>query len=395
MITLSKSGDTIVFVFDDNGHYLQNGTIEVPLNSLSLVVDSSNMVTFKKAATNDIFVSALVSEFGMTKDELISWYKENMTGGGGGSIDSGAVQTMIDASISGMADNASYDSVSQEIKFYNGNTEVYSVDASDFVIDGMIDDVRIETISGVTYLVIDFNTASGKEDIQIPLTDIFDPSNYYTKAEIDASLSGKQDTLIEGVGINIDDNVISVENPSVYLTQAEYDALVSGGTVDPDTYYVISDATAIDINQYYTSAQTNSAINAAVSGKADASAVTASIEAATSGKVDSSSVVTAVTSGSTDSEIPTAKAVFDAIPTGSSITVSSAITSGDTNPVEGGAIYDKFDEVEQVTARALIDLNDKFDGLKLKRITQSAYDALVSAGTVDNSTLYIITNVVN
>ena len=389
MINLSKSGDTIVFVFDDNGHYLQNGTIEVPMNSLSLVTDDSNMATFKKAATNDIFVSALYSEFGMTKDELIAFYKENMVGGGG--LPTEEIQDMIDASISGMADNASYDSVSQEIKFYNGNTEVYSVDASDFVIDGMID----ETISGVSYLVIDFNTASGKEDIQIPLTDIFDPSNYYTKQEVDASLSGKQDTLIEGIGINIDDNVISVENPSVYLTQAEYDALVSGGTVDPDTYYVISDATAIDINQYYTSAQTNSAISAAVSGKADTSAVTASIEAATSGKVDSSSVVTAVTSGSTDSEIPTAKAVFDAIPTGSSITVSSAITSGDTNPIAGGAVYDKFDEVETVTARALIDLNDKFGGLKLQQISQANYDALVSGGTVDASTLYIITNVVN
>ena len=53
-------------------------------------------------------------------------------------------------------------------------------------VDGMIENVSIETISGVSYLVIDFNTASGKEDIQIPLTDIFDPSNYYTKAQIDA-----------------------------------------------------------------------------------------------------------------------------------------------------------------------------------------------------------------
>jgi hypothetical protein len=31
--------------------------------------------------------------------------------------------------------------------------------------------------------VIDFNTASGKQDIQIPLTDIFNPNNYYTKSE--------------------------------------------------------------------------------------------------------------------------------------------------------------------------------------------------------------------
>ena len=87
MITLSKSGSTVIFDFDNNSGYLQNGTIEVPVNSLSLVIDSSDMVTFKKSASNDIFVSALASDFGMTKAELEAWYKENMvgsTGGGGG-----------------------------------------------------------------------------------------------------------------------------------------------------------------------------------------------------------------------------------------------------------------------------------------------------------------------
>ena len=81
--------------------------------------------------------------------------------------------------------------------------------------------------------------------------------------------------------------------------------------------------------------------------------------------------------------------------------VSSAITSGDTNAVAGGAVYDKFDEVEQVTARALnglaeadevaaralVELNDKFGGLKLVKLTQQEYDALT---TKDNNTLYVI-----
>ena len=93
-----------------------------------------------------------------------------------------------------------------------------------------------------------------------------------------------------------------------------------------------------------------------------------------------------------------------AITDGVSIEVSSAITSGDTNAVAGGAVYDKFDEVEQVTARALnelsegqevtaralIDVNDKFDGMRLLKITQSGYDAL--SGNTDSNTLYIIVN---
>ena len=88
-------------------------------------------------------------------------------------------------------------------------------------------------------------------------------------------------------------------------------------------------------------------------------------------------------------------------------TVDQTIISGSTNAVAGGAVYDKFDEVEQVTAAALNALNDrlsedeevtaaglnavndKFDGLKLKKLTQAEYDALT---TKDAQTLYIIVN---
>ena len=43
---------------------------------------------------------------------------------------------------------------------------------------------------------------------------------------------------------------------------------------------------------------------------------------------------------------------------GGSITVDTALDSGSTNPVENRVIYNKFDEVEQVTAAALNALND-------------------------------------
>lgn len=98
---------------------------------------------------------------------------------------------------------------------------------------------------------------------------------------------------------------------TIELTQAEYDALVSGGTVDPNTYYIISDASPADMSNYWTSAQTNSAITQAVSGK-----------------VDTSSVVSSVTSASTNSEIPTAKAVYDAIPQGGGTSFDLPIYSG-------------------------------------------------------------------
>lgn len=57
---------------------------------------------------------------------------------------------------------------------------------------------RLQEIPTIKALKITFNTDAGKQDIIIPLTEIFDPSNYYTTAETDNKIaeatSGKADT---------------------------------------------------------------------------------------------------------------------------------------------------------------------------------------------------------
>lgn len=167
MINLTSSGGTITFAFDNNSGYLQNGTIEVPVNSLSLIVDESDMVTFKKANSNDVFVSALASDFGMTKEEIIAWYKANMVGNG---TDTETVQAMIDESISGKADTSA---VTQSInEAVSGKADTSAVTASiEAAVSGKASQSDLETVSG--------------------------------------QVATKQDILSAGTGIDITNNVIS------------------------------------------------------------------------------------------------------------------------------------------------------------------------------------------
>ena len=95
--------------------------------------------------------------------------------------------------VSNYIDGVEYESdgTNHSIVFYHGSTYVDSIDATPFLKDGMISDVRVENGN----LIIDFNTDSGIEDISIPLTEFFDPEVYYTKTEVDTLLAEKESEI--------------------------------------------------------------------------------------------------------------------------------------------------------------------------------------------------------
>ena len=117
-------------------------------------------------------------------------------------------------SVSGYADSVQYNTSSKYVEFYHGGTggtKVYEFDASPFLIDGMVESVVITSVtsggSEVTVLEITWNSAAGGQVTDIPLTEIFDASNYYTKSET----SGKTEianALAEKV--NVADNNVEV-----------------------------------------------------------------------------------------------------------------------------------------------------------------------------------------
>lgn len=119
-------------------------------------------------------------------------------------------------SLEGYFDGVNYVKNDKKIYFYHGETQKAYVDTTDFVIDGMIESVEIKDVtsgaSTVKCLVIVWNTDAGKEEVDIPLSEIFNPDNYYTKAEVDtaisAATSGKADASdVETISGNV--NTIS------------------------------------------------------------------------------------------------------------------------------------------------------------------------------------------
>lgn len=86
-----------------------------------------------------------------------------------------------------LVNNGSYNSTTKKIELKHNSTVLAQIDATAFIKDGMVESV---VITGGN-LVITFNTDAGKESISIPLTDIFNPANYYDKTAIDGQMSLK------------------------------------------------------------------------------------------------------------------------------------------------------------------------------------------------------------
>ena len=177
LLKITDLGSGIMVQGTDNVLYPDNATLTYPYNSIVVVTDESDIATFRSASNNDVLFSGLIGKIQIggetvTKQNINAKFDAiaNQESGGGGDV-------------TGLFADASYDSQTKHINFYDkDNTLVAYVDATDFIKDGMVSNVEI--LNG--NLVITFNTDAGKEPITIPLTDIFNPSNYYTKTDANA-----------------------------------------------------------------------------------------------------------------------------------------------------------------------------------------------------------------
>ena len=87
-----------------------------------------------------------------------------------------------------------YSSTDKAIYLKNASGKTLStIDATAFIKDGMVTSASVVGEN----LVITFNTDAGHEDILIPISDIFNANNYYTKTEIDTKVDDINSQLSE------------------------------------------------------------------------------------------------------------------------------------------------------------------------------------------------------
>ena len=167
MIEINKQGNAIRIDFTDNDKYLFNGTMEVASNELMLVVDESDMITFKRTTNGDVLFSQTVDNIkiagsAVTKDNVIEQFAAigySQSGGGGG--ETGAV-----TSVNGQTG---------EVVLTASSLNAYTKTQTDDLVNG------VRTIA---------NDANSKADAVTSRVQ-----------DVETSLGNKQDTLVSGVNI--------------------------------------------------------------------------------------------------------------------------------------------------------------------------------------------------
>ena len=142
MINIQKTGNAIVVDFTDNDKYLNNGTIEVAPNELMVVIDDSNMATFKKMSNGDTLFGQLIDQIkiqgeSVTKDNIIEkfgtiGFSVNGGGAGGGAVSSVNGQTgdvVITATSLGAITKADADTLYASKSDLNSKANISTVEA--------------------------------------------------------------------------------------------------------------------------------------------------------------------------------------------------------------------------------------------------------------------------
>lgn len=247
MVQITKKTNGFLVEFDNRQLYLKKGTTLFPFNSLLLVLDVSNIATFKRADTNDVYFSALIDEITIggtqaTKSNISDLFASTCcSAGGGGSADTTIVPAS--AEVSGGTMN-----------FYNSDDEeLFGVDLNTYSKEE-IDNAEHALVAGIASRAVvteltqaEYDALSGNTDKNTiyVISDALpvDMTNYYTKPQTN-SLFNNYYTKTEV------DNAIAGIDLSEYYTKTEADTLLTSkvSTTDFETTERATSAALNDLN---------------------------------------------------------------------------------------------------------------------------------------------------
>lgn len=142
-------------------------------------------------------------------------------GGGGGEI------------IGDYIDDVKYNATDKKLVFYKGSTVICDVDATNFVKDGMVEDVTLRN----GYLTITFNEDAKEKRIETYIGDMFSADNYYTKKEVDdkiAKITSGGDIDLDGY-YSKDELIFNKDQKTIFYNNNNYKTVswfVVEGTLD-------------------------------------------------------------------------------------------------------------------------------------------------------------------
>jgi hypothetical protein len=185
---------------------------QIKLSGTTYILEDSTAIHSLEGYATEAYVTAATNALAESIAEQHYQTSGDVQNAISGKLDTSIFETYSGATDTALASKfagAEWNSTDKKIYFYDNasatGTALAYIDGTDFVKDGFLQSVTIEnkTISGesVPCLVFIWNTDAGIQETDIPLSGIFDPTNYvdvstftaYT-ASTDAALSGKVDT---------------------------------------------------------------------------------------------------------------------------------------------------------------------------------------------------------
>lgn len=218
MINIQKIGNAIVIDFTDNDKYLHDGTIEVAPNELMIVIDESDMATFKKMSNGDTLFGQLISQIqiqgeAVTKENIIDKFGAIgfSISGGGGAVDSVNGQTgevVITAASLGAITKAEADAAYAAKSDLNSKADISAVEAlstevaanrtATTALTSKVNEDSEKIASLDTEMDNKANSADVPTNTQFnnlagEVANKADKTSVYTKAEADEKFATKQD----------------------------------------------------------------------------------------------------------------------------------------------------------------------------------------------------------